>query len=71
MTRISAKISRRISCRRVVATGESSPPATRSVTWRPRRSSARSTSRAITMARITVTIAVSQLLFSSTNEAAV
>ena len=45
---ITAKISRRTSRRRVVATGDSSPPATASVSFLPRRDSARSTSSAIT-----------------------
>ena len=71
MITISAKMRRRTSLRRVVATGESSPPRTRSPTLWPRRASARSTISAITKARTTVTIAVIQLLFSSMNEAAV
>ena len=50
---IAAKISRRTSLRRVVATGESSPPATATLSRSPRRDRARSTSRAPTNASTT------------------
>ncbi len=69
ITMIEAKISRRTSRRRVSATADRLRPDTASVTFRPRFSSARSTSSASTKAITTVAIAVSSLRWSSTNEA--
>ena len=57
ITMMPAKMSRRTSRSRVVATGESSPPATATLRRSPRRDSARSTSSAITNASTTVTTA--------------
>lgn len=70
MTMIPAKISRRTSRSRVVATGESSPAPTASPRVRPRLAIARSTSFATTKASTTVAPAVISLRYSSQEEAA-